>query len=333
MAISLSPTLTAQRWGNKSCDLFEYYPHATRDAGGNPLIIYRHGGSGTSGTYQDDKTVDREVANFTEFATNSANGLGRHFDVLFLESAQRSLGSTVTSGNRLLMVSAVRDIQRAICEIKRLGVIGFGATNQYKVNPHQVGGMGLSWGAGAMMLTQLFPALRGTSQGRTFSTSAYRAHSFDSSLAFLIFNAGQPDIRKISTVDQIHYSNLAGYFGTSSTSSTEWDLIPNPTRESLSCLAYFANGDVPFCPPTAVLYNVQGTHAVPYGDPGGNNDIHDSKQGTDLVAALTAAGISNLNMQYAVTDAATGWQNGTAGKAVNCTALYNFIAGALNVAS
>jgi len=329
VAISLTPTYSG-RWGPRQADLFDFYANATRDAGGNPLLIYRHG-TGTGSTYLDDKIIDREPANLTDFLTNptTAASLGLHFDVMFIETPQRTVGSAVASGDRVLMMSAVREFQRAIAEVKRLGVIGFGSSNQYKTNPQRVGAHGFSWGASLTLLTQLFPTYQGDGAGRTHSQAQYRGAAFDSSLRFVIYNAGQPDIRNISGTDQIHYSTTSPYLGTCTTSSTEWDAIPSTLKDTLSCLAYFGNGDVPACPPTAVLYNIAGDHVHPYGSGVGGSDIHDSQQGVDLAAALQSAGIRYISRQYVVTDATSGWQNGTAGKLTNCQAVYDFIASAV----
>lgn len=311
MAISLTPTLTAQQWGPHPWQLFDYYAHATRDAGGNPLLIVRHVGGGTGGYYGDLWTTDRMPANFVRYIHSTAS-LGLHFDVMSIETAQRSF-DTITAANKKLILSQAFDMQIAISTVKRLGVSGFGG-GTYVADPRRYSALGDSHGSNIVSLSQLLPASSGP------HVWASTDSLFDSSLNSIIYHIGQPDVR----LGYLAFNALGGFFAASVDSATESNALPTSLRQSASTTWYIESGNTRGYVPHYVIYAPLGDHALPL------SNAHDSKQGTDLVAALAARALpygSNL------TSAEADWI-GTGPTAVaNQAALYTWLAGKTTAAS
>lgn len=299
------------RWGEAAYAQFDYWRNPTRigvDAdhpnGQNPCLFVRHGGAGVTGdhgTYRTDAFGDPFYAIHWLGGAQAGSNPSPRWDVCSFSSGQEhhidfyagtGLASTSPQPRSLSLYfpDAIRDCQRAISAIKGQHVaLGF--------NPRKVVGWGDSYGATVMGLGQLIPPLGGNGRRRIWRDGVNLTSNHDSTLRALVYHIGQPDCRNISGTDQIHYFNCGGWFGTRTDVSTEFDALPDNVKELSSIIAYLEAGgnDIEGCRNWLVAWATGiGDGIKPYGRPGvGGSDIHDTAQHTNLVNALTAAGITH----------------------------------------
>lgn len=306
MAITLTPTLTAQRWGNEHNQVFDYFAHPTRDTGGNPLIIFRHAGGAKSDNYQSVWTLDREPARFFEYINSTSRGT--HFDVISISTAQRSFDASYASGRKTFILGQVAEFQKAIVAIKQLGKLGFGSSNTYKIDPSRIILFGNSHGANLASLSQLMPPFMDSSSralpiaGVGDNTQAWSqrviASGNTSNVAGVIYLMGQVDVRydSVQGQDSIAYSDLDGWFGTSTSSATQFNALPAMLRNTVSTLWYLETGRTQFYCPHYIMYQSAGTTTKPYAN------VHASYQGTLFANAAALAGLSYSLDIYTLSD-------------------------------
>ena len=325
---TITPTLSNQRWGPDAHHIFDYAANATRVTGGNPLIIYRYAGGATQGDQTGvwDQVNGAESYMYNYFLTNA--GLAEKFDMVSVVTGQRSISSTVIRCKQMFILDDVRELQVAIAEIKRLGKIGFGASNQYKINPNKVVVAGASFGATLAMLSQLFPPYIGNGAQITNMHRPTIGGGFSSQCRGVLNHIGQIDARTIAGVDQQMFSNLFGWFGTSGNNpndgGVEFSAFPNDIKAAASVRAYIQNGDTQYYRPIYNMYVNTGLgHTHPY------SDAHDAQQLIELKADLNAAGLLHGASLYQPTD--LGQASGTGPRAIALyNAVYNFLAARIN---
>lgn len=288
MTITIDPTLQAQYWGDDAQQLYDYYPHATRDPYGNPLIIFRHVGGGVGGNYQTIWTASsRFIMWFFEYVHNTTS-LGLHFDIVSVSTAQRQFDANYLTGKKTFILGQAQDMQRCIVAMKRLGRIGFGSSNQYKVDPKRIILFGESHGSNICSLSQLMPPYVENSmrvqptygEAEPGLSNYHRVlSSMDTSnVAGVVYYVGQPDVR----TGCLTYNNLGGFWGASVTDGgTQFAAVPEQAKRAASTQWYIEQGLTRFYCPHFVIYpTVAGSK--PY------SNSHSSQQGVDLAAALAA---------------------------------------------
>lgn len=157
---TIVPTIENIRWGPERWHLFDYWAHPTRDVGGNPCLIWRHGGGGTGGYYKD-LWVDVSGAATPFIALyNYLNSASRakHFDIISLESAQvgHVIGVGGSSGNlpfprskKAWIFDQLADFNRGIAAVKAWGLGGPSQRIAFTV---------AGWTEGSLTLTITTPA-------------------------------------------------------------------------------------------------------------------------------------------------------------------------------
>lgn len=288
MVTMTTPTFQDIPWGTEPCQKFDYWQNPERETGGNPVVLVRHGGGGVSGSYKDYRTDAPGPSSYmvqwlagAQPATNPA----RHWDVCSFGSGQRTfLGGEFPRTKATLYHDAIRDCQAAIATIRRM-------LPTYGGDPERCVGMGFSYGSTLLALSQMAPPLEATGRRTVWKEREGSPSTHSSKLRGLVFCQGQIDFRKISAVDYISYVFLAGWHGTSITSSTEADGLADTLRDQISLRAYLAAGEVDGFPGIYSSYQEQGGHVKPY-------NAHDSSQHADLLAAMTAAGVESAGTTY-----------------------------------
>lgn len=299
MALTIVPTLSQQRYGQEEHQIFDFLAHNTRLPGGNPLMIYRCGGGGVGGDYRSvwDSVNGDEVYFMNYLNTVAPNSTP--FDILSVQTTQRNLnGGPSIRGFKTSILESIPEFQVAIAELKRQGVIGFGPSNQYKIDPRKIILFGSSWGATLAILSQLHPPYVGASGQRTSAVNQYLGGNYTSQVRGVINHIGQIDCRRIGATEQMNFAIMYGWFCTSQTDAgAEYIALPARVKDAASIRAFIQNGDTQFYRPIFNLYQENiGTHFHPY------TQAHDSQQYTDLNADLAAAQLSHSGRLYASGD-------------------------------
>lgn len=309
---AITPTKTGVRWGPERWHLYDYWAHPTRDVGGNPVLIWRHGGSATTGHYQESWLgLDSSGAPylpwnlFFEYLHSTSRDV--HFDIISMESGQRGFSQSVSpfgttlnikATKRMYVPEGIQDFNRGVASIKSQGMTGVNYDTNYKLNPNLFITGGNSYGATVAGLASLVDPLTIGGSLQTPITSLAERASLDSKVLGVLYFRGQMDVRSIGGTEYQLYSGMHGYYGTYYNSATEWQALSNDIKASMSYRAYIQNGDVQNYVPMYVLYIELGNHVLPL------TDAHDSRQYSDLIAALTKA-----NLPYAsslITSAVAG---------------------------
>lgn len=294
---TITPTLSAQRWGEEVYAFFDYYRNPVRvgvDAahpnGQNPCLFVRHGGGGTGGDYKNQTTSAYGDAFYFPawmIGTHAATNPAARWDMCCFESGQAYHSDFFTGtqttlfprSRALYFPDTIRDAQRAIAAITRLHVqLGF--------NPNRKVLYGESFGAVMAMLTQLVPPIGGPGRRSVWRRGTFEPDTHDSTVRAVLFAQGQIDCRKIAGVDYMNFANFGGWFGTRTDNSAEFDALPDSVRAMASIRAYLEANELDGAVPTFVANVVQGDHNHPFTNP------HDSAQHADLTAALSAAGVT-----------------------------------------
>lgn len=301
-----TPDFQDQSWGSDPWCKFDYWQHPTRDTGGNPLLLLRHPGGGTVGSHQ----WFRDSANTDWFYflrwLNGAhtNSPAQHWDICSFTSGQRRHETTIISPSRSIFYpEAVRDCQRAIGAIKAL-------YDTYGFDPNKVCGLGESYGATTISLSQLAPPLPGSGNSGVWRDSKLDPRTFDSTLRGVIHISGPIDFQNYSGTDYFHYSRIGGFFGTRFDASDEFDALDDSIKKAASVRQYFVDRDLSGYPGMYVSFVQAGNGKYPLGDPGiSGSNLHDSQQYHDLTDAMSDAGVpfSGQLIPTAATLTNTNW--------------------------
>jgi hypothetical protein len=290
----LTPQILDRRWGEDFHERLDILQHSTRLAGGNPCVIFRHGGGASAG----DKRypwVHNNTGNPLATYLNQLSAPGiTPFDVISVGTPQASWGSPIsaphlgstfdepitTSG---IFPRSFKSAQRVVAWVKQhaeeLGLSGECIL------------YGGSFGAQLWLATQAWPPLVVT-RSAAQQLGRYEARRADSRALGIINEAGQIDYRNLEGVDQILWTwgdDIVGAY-----TQTEWDALPVGMKEAISVMAFLDKGDHRWIPPILSVYEVRGNHVKPYANP------HDDSQLDTLHAALGVAGIPNVPMRIAI---------------------------------
>jgi acetyl esterase/lipase len=311
MPFTIIPTVADIRWGRSMCQRMDQLKHPIRDAGGNPWIAHRHGGGGVVGSKEADwiSTVGGGTfANFAQYLnTVKTAASDTHFDCIALGTRQAILSPPQFRGDQAFFPECVLDVKRAIMTIKtRAAEMG--------LDPNKGFLMGESHGGWLTLMTMCTAPLVGNGGSKTEQLRRYGAASFDSTVRGYISQSGMIDVRRTANVDQIHFTNLQAWFGTRAdianetgtapnNTGVEWNAVTADLKAATSPLAYIENNDTRYFRPLYITGAIVGNHVHPYGDPNGSGSgdfgpsVHDSKQATDLYAAMQAKGLNaTLNL-------------------------------------
>jgi pimeloyl-ACP methyl ester carboxylesterase len=294
---AITPTLSDQVWGTELYQRFHYTAHPVRDDGGNPLLMCRHGGGGWGGWY--DNLFDATDVSNSLFEFCLSEDRPMHFDIITFDSAQVLFTTGTTNdyslarSRRAYIMEQARDIQRAVCAIKKWGS-GWDNSTSYRINPNKIILKGHSHGSTICGLSQIIPPV--TSEGDTtmLADSLYSCAGFDSRVKGVIYHDGQIDARSIGGTDYIDASIFPAWFGASYADDTEFDALPSHVRSAASLRAYIEAGDTKYWVPHLIVYNTTlGAHSYPLAN------AHDGVQLRDLSVACRSKGLSHRTVDLA----------------------------------
>lgn len=252
---TLTPTLADQFYGPDAHQRFDLYRHPTRDAGGNPLFIYRHGGGWQS---RDKRLISADTDESNTLACALLGDPDVHFDVMSINTRQARWDTPVTAAfgyNEPSTVPAYypeawRDMQRAILYAKV-------ASRDLGANPEKVVVGGSSAGACIALWTQLVPPMvSGASNESSAATGGSIQASvnvrqvgsdartrYDSKALGVWYHLGLPDFRKQSGTESVNLSSWYSIFGAANATASA--ALPLAAREAVSAIALMEKGAVP----------------------------------------------------------------------------------------
>lgn len=206
-------TATNIRWGPNLTDVFDYALHPTRDGGaGNPLLIWRHTGGGTSGSKANLWDGPHyEMNQFLAYILSASREV--HFDVVSMESDQYTFfeaGAPVPRSRRVMYPQTIASYQRAVRAIR--------ATMQpLGSDPSRIGLMGASHGAWLTLMSQFMRADFAGSAPHADVRRRYDFRGYDHRPKFMwLWSLAYPDWRKLASASGITFTG-ATVSGTSLT--------------------------------------------------------------------------------------------------------------------
>lgn len=270
---TLTPTFADRKWGRDYMSRFDYLQHPIRDPGGNPVIMYRHPGSGVSGSHRfcwnfpPDQGA-HSMAEYVNLVRTAASDT--HFDFCSIEWAQYLLDATEGRSKCLVFPEVIVEAQRAIIGLKQqLASVGG--------DPGRIVGFGECHGAYQLLLACCFMAPSATPAGGVLENRRiYQGRYYDSRLRGIINYAGNPlDLRRTLA------PNVAAGFGIFS--GATWT---NGTKKITKAGAFahydFVAGDQ--CQITAGTNATLGTYTVA------------SKIDSDNITLTTSVGATASNL-------------------------------------
>lgn len=223
-------TATNVRWGPNLTDVFDYALHPTRDGGaGNPLLIWRHTGGGTSGSKANLWDGPHyEMNQLLAYLMSTDRAV--HFDVVSIETDQYTFfeaGQPVPRSRRVQHPQIVSSLQR--------GIRGVRAVMQpIGSDPSRVGLMGASHGAWLALMSMLMPGETAGSAPKADMRRRLDTRGYDHRVKFAwIWSLAYPDWRKIASSSGITFTG-ATVSGTS---------LTTPSNDSFAHYRFTA-GDV-----------------------------------------------------------------------------------------
>jgi|SRR5690349_1003286 len=304
---AITPTLTAQRWGPDSYQVFDYKAHPIRDLiddrdptrSGNPCLVFRHGGGQIGGCYREAWIINggavQPYNKLFNYLLESAREI--HFDIVSLESGQvrhtdvgggNGANPNFSPSKKMYFLEALQDYKRGVAAVKAWGA-GFANTSANRMNPTKFITMGHSAGAVTATIAMMTPPIVYPNKGKTAWSRATEANAFDSTSLGTLSSCGQIDFRNKNfdgggAVDYLLWSNQRGYFGTRDDDAhVEWDAIPAYLKDTISLRAYLENGDTQYYTSLFNHHIEQGNGVLPLAN------SHDSRQLRDLNQALQNA--------------------------------------------
>jgi hypothetical protein len=313
MGTTITPTVSSFRWGPELHQVASYKAHPTRDpvgvatdwrnAKGNPVLVIRHGGAGTTGNHLEMWDAAQPFNALFQYLIDPARAV--HFDIISAETGQRAIYDSaqgapgIRRARKMFLLEGATDHQRMIASLK-FWARRFNNSAGNVIDPRKFVSAGHSFGATQAAISMFSGPLVMPFTNRTGLRSAFETESYDSSVLGLLFMAGQVDCRKINGTNYLNPTLLPGWTGTSNTDATEFDGVSDFQKEAMSVRAWAENGDRGGYAPMYINYETLGAHTYPLADP------HDSQQGIDLKASLDAAGLdSRLDIWSAPSHAMT----------------------------
>ncbi len=293
----ITPTKQRVRWGPEAWQLFDYFAHPIRDNGGNPCFIWRHGGGGSGGHFEESWLDTVPWFSFFNFLNKRERDV--HFDIISIETGQRShnrspggLGLPINfrRSKMLFFPEALADFKRGVASVKRWGQAVNGDAGFF-INPNKCIVGGQSFGASIAGISCVTAPLVLGADGDTRLENIWEPTAYDSTALGCFYMMGQIDARNTGTggVTYHWFKTWPGWYGTRGDigggTSAEWDALPATIKASMSLRAYFERiGGVQHYCPFYVLYEANtGAHTFPL------EDAHDSIQSGHLVKAIAEA--------------------------------------------
>lgn len=196
-------TASNVRWGPHLTDVFDYALHPTRDGGrGNPLLIWRHTGGGTSGSKANLWDGPHyEMNQLLAYLMSTDRAV--HFDVVSVETDQYTFfesGQPVPRSFRVMFPGIVNSMQRAIRGV-RVAMQPLGS------DPSRVGLMGASHGSWLSLMSQLLPGEAAGSAPKNDIRRRFEARGYDHRVKFAwLWSLAYPDWRKIASATGITFT-------------------------------------------------------------------------------------------------------------------------------
>ena len=241
---ALTPTTQDTFYGPSIHQSYDVYRHSVRDPGGNPVIIYRHGGGWASNDKRDigvDANASNRLAAYLLARTAPTD---THFDIISIESRQRSFSSSgaafgYAQPNDMpsYFPEAWDDVKLAIVHIKQNAA-------SLGIDPKKVVLLGNSAGATTLWWSQL--------------TAPLIVDGVDSRALAMMFEKPLVDFRRDSGNTETYNSasdNFYDYvFGTSSgVGAYPGATLSTAIRNAASIAWYYETNQLTYAIPTMVL--------------------------------------------------------------------------------
>lgn len=221
--MALVPTNSNVRWGPHALDIYDIFRHPTRDAGGNPMLIYKHTGGGA----KDDFYNQSGTIAFIMFSYLLDSARDVHFDCMSIETPEYRLA---TRGRSVQFPECTFEAQAAICGIKARAA-------DFGQNSAKMCAMGESFGGWVFLMSQIFQPYVPQLGQKVAAWNAllprqgfYITQPVDSSLKGLINLDGVVDWRKLATPRGIKFTNGV-WSGTTITSTGSFTNYRDDTQD------------------------------------------------------------------------------------------------------
>jgi len=241
---NLIPTTQDTFYGPSIHQSYDVYRHSVRDPGGNPVIIYRHGGGWWSNDKRDIGVDSPQNASYrlATYLLSRTAPTDTHFDIISIESRQKSFSSSgATFGyaqpNDMpsYFPEAWDDVKLAIVHIKQNAA-------SLGIDPKKVVLLGNSAGATTLWWSQL--------------TAPLIVDGVDSRALAMMFEKPLVDLRikggtGLYSSASVNYYDFA--FGTNAGVGAYPTTLPTATQNAASIAWYYETGQLQYAIPTMVL--------------------------------------------------------------------------------
>ena len=269
--VALVPTFQDLKWGRDYMSRFDYLQHPTRDPGGNPVLVYKHPGSGVSGSHRFVWNNSPGANAFATFVSQTKiASTDTHWDFCSIESAQCGWDATEGRSKVGFFPETVVDMQRAVVGVKQqIALLGG--------DPNRIVAFGECHGAYQMLLALCFMAPSATvSGGLLENRRIYSSRHWDSRVKGIINYAGNPmDLRRFPSSNSA--PGFGGFTGAAWTNATK-----KITKAGAFAHYDFVAGDQ--CVITAGTNATPGTYTVA------------SKIDSDNITLTTSVGATASNL-------------------------------------
>lgn len=227
---------------------YDIYRHPVRDPGGNPVIVYRHGGGWASNDKRDISVDGNSPNRFATYVLSQTAATDTHFDIVSIETRQRSFSDSGATGGfaqpydePAYFPDAWSDAKLAIVHIKSNALT-------YGWDPKKLVLFGNSAGASILWWSQLTDPLTISGVDSRVTAMAFEKPLVD----FRIDSAG---VETYSSATDNFYdyafgtnAGVAAYPGTS---------LPSSVRQAASVAWYYETGNLKWAVPAMVLSGPQ----------------------------------------------------------------------------
>lgn len=203
---ALVPTYANLRWGAGAFDLFDYFKHPTRDVGGNPLFIFRHGGAGVTGYKGENNPANIEnIHTLLRYLLDPARAT--HFDVACVETPQYMLGVEMGRGESLVYPDVIYRLQRCV-QIVRMMAGDLGG------NPALATLGGESYGGWMVLMATLLQPFLGGGGVRMERRRRFETRGWDSITKGVVNYNGLTDYRRTTGARAVSFAGATWNHGT-----------------------------------------------------------------------------------------------------------------------
>lgn len=300
----LTPDVLDLRWGDHTSERLDILRHPIRRSGGNPAIVFRHGGGAEAGDKRQPWLNNAPGNPLASWIYALAGPTVVPFDFISVETPQASFNSPTVVPHLPSTFDEPRSVPGFFPSSFQAGqrVMAWLATHAEELDLSGDNACyGISYGAHLWLATQAWSPLVVTRTGIQ-QNARYEGRRRDSRAFALVNEAGQIDYRNLAGVDQILWTWGDAHFG--AWTQAEWDAIPAGMKEAVSIMAAFDRGETRWIPPVFSIYEPRGDHVHPYANP------HDDAQLTTLHDALDQAGVADCVRRPIAIDEWTDPTNG-----------------------